>query len=132
MVQKYLAGQGRDSLYRQIRKAACEVPAGVVPQSTMEDAIDLAMMEFGEHIAPAGGLPPLWQAVPAAAAPAAGPTRCWQARRPPFGHSGMACLPREPAAGPPPCASLLCLAELQAVPVLGEGCGCTPGMPPEA
>ncbi|KAL4450203.1 hypothetical protein ABPG77_010872 [Micractinium sp. CCAP 211/92] len=50
VVQKYLAGQGRDSLYRQIRKAACEVPAGVVPQSTMEDAIDLAMMEFGKGV----------------------------------------------------------------------------------
>ncbi|KAL4421651.1 hypothetical protein ABPG75_010942 [Micractinium tetrahymenae] len=50
VVQKYLAGQGRDSLYRQIRKAACEVPAGAVPQATLEDAIDLAMMEFGKGV----------------------------------------------------------------------------------
>lgn len=50
MVQKYLAGLGRDSLYRQIRKAACQVPPGAVPQPTEQDAIDLAMMEFGAQL----------------------------------------------------------------------------------
>lgn len=45
MVQKYLAGLGRDNLYRQIRAAACEVPQAD-PQA-MQDAIDLAMMDFG-------------------------------------------------------------------------------------
>ena len=50
VVQKYLAGLGRDSLYRQIRKAACQVPPGAVPQPTEQDAIDLAMMEFGAQL----------------------------------------------------------------------------------
>lgn len=83
VVQKYLASQGRDNLYRQIRKAACEVPPGAVPQSAMEDAIDRAMMEFGEPLPPlpllrtpplparthgclAWGLPGTPRAVPAA------------------------------------------------------------------
>ena len=45
VVQKYLGGLGRDSVYRQIRAAACTLD---LPQEVMQDAIDTAMMEFGE------------------------------------------------------------------------------------
>ncbi len=48
MVQKYLAGLGRDSVYRQIRAAACTVPPQQQDDRVMQDAIDMAMMEFGE------------------------------------------------------------------------------------
>ena len=46
MVQKYLGRLGRDSVYRQIRAAACTLD---LPQEVMQDAIDTAMMEFGEE-----------------------------------------------------------------------------------
>ena len=59
MVQKYLGTLGRDSVYRQIRSAACRTPgdggedaggadaAAAASATVMEDAIDLAMMDFG-------------------------------------------------------------------------------------
>lgn len=46
VVQKYLSTLQRDSLYKQIRSAACTTN---VDQQTMEDAIDMAMMDFGER-----------------------------------------------------------------------------------
>ena len=47
VVEKYLSTLARDSLYRQIRSAACTAN---VDQQTMEDAIDLAMMDFGRGV----------------------------------------------------------------------------------
>jgi hypothetical protein len=44
VVQKYLSELRRDSLYRQLRTAACTTDAD---QQTMEDAIDVALMTFG-------------------------------------------------------------------------------------
>ncbi|EFN60121.1 hypothetical protein CHLNCDRAFT_18700 [Chlorella variabilis] len=47
VVQKYLSTLQRDSLYKQIRSAACTTN---VDQQTMEDAIDMAMMDFGRGV----------------------------------------------------------------------------------
>ena len=48
IVNKYLGSLGRDSLYTQIRDAAC-TPSGV-PDDTLRNAMDLAMMEFGRGV----------------------------------------------------------------------------------
>lgn len=48
MVRKYLASLGRDSLYGQIREAACSPPG--VGADTLRDAMDASMMEFGRGV----------------------------------------------------------------------------------
>ena len=50
VVNKYLGSLGRDSLYGQIRTAACTAPNGMVPDDTLRNAMDLAMMEFGRGV----------------------------------------------------------------------------------
>ncbi|KAI3429711.1 hypothetical protein D9Q98_005796 [Chlorella vulgaris] len=47
VVQKYLSELRRESLYRQLRAAACTLD---LPQQTAEDAIDIAMVKFGMGI----------------------------------------------------------------------------------
>lgn len=47
-MNKYLGSLGRDSLYGQIREAACVSPG--VPDATLRNAMDLAMMEFGRGV----------------------------------------------------------------------------------
>lgn len=48
VVHKYLGSLRRDSLYSKIRSAACAVPGA--KEETLEDALDLAMMEFGRGV----------------------------------------------------------------------------------
>lgn len=47
VVQKYVSGLGRAALYKQLQAAACRT--NVEPQ-VMNDAIDAAMMEFGQGV----------------------------------------------------------------------------------
>lgn len=50
VVEKYLSGLGRSSVYAQLKSVMCRVQPG--EEAVVEDAMDLAMMEFGE---PGGG-----------------------------------------------------------------------------
>jgi len=58
VVHKYLGSLGRDSLYGQIRNAACTTPGSnstssvtdTVQDETLRNAMDLAMMEFGRGV----------------------------------------------------------------------------------
>ncbi|PSC74152.1 Metal tolerance C4 [Micractinium conductrix] len=50
VVQKYLESAGRTKLYGAIRAAACNAPQVGPNPAVMEDAIDLAMMEFGKGV----------------------------------------------------------------------------------
>jgi zinc transporter 9 len=52
VVNKYLGSLGRDSLYGQIRTAACSTTPGgsTVDDETLRNAMDLAMMEFGRGV----------------------------------------------------------------------------------
>jgi solute carrier family 30 (zinc transporter), member 9 len=50
VVNKYLGSLGRDSLYGQIRNAACTTPNSTVNDETLRNAMDLAMMEFGRGV----------------------------------------------------------------------------------
>jgi hypothetical protein len=57
VVQKYLSELRRESLYRQLRAAACTLD---LPQQTAEDAIDIAMVKFGERVDGCGGMGRQW------------------------------------------------------------------------
>ena len=52
VVHAYLGSLKRDSLYAQIRSAACHAPSPDVgsERDTLQDAMDLAMMEFGRGV----------------------------------------------------------------------------------
>eukprot|EP00887_Chlorella_sp_A99_P004011 scaffold11.g4011.t1 len=47
VVDKYLEGLGRDSVYAQLRSAACRID---IDQAVMQDAMDYAMRDFGRGV----------------------------------------------------------------------------------
>lgn len=49
VVEKYLRSQGRSSVYRNLRSVVCR-PEASVEEGVLQDAMDMAMMEFGRGV----------------------------------------------------------------------------------